>query len=152
MKYLELNPKEVPIQLFLEADPSEKMISSYLTGSWCYAAKANEKIIGACVAQLTGSNTAEIFNISVHPNHQKQGIGTNLLNFTLKNLINKSIHRVELGTGAFGHQLTYYHRIGFRVESVAKNHFINNYSEPILENGIQHKDMLRLYMDIRKKA
>ncbi|KZN45517.1 hypothetical protein N482_14865 [Pseudoalteromonas luteoviolacea NCIMB 1942] len=26
--------------------------------------------------------------------------------------------RVELGTGTFGYQLTYYQRLGFRVESV----------------------------------
>ncbi|MBF7054092.1 GNAT family N-acetyltransferase [Halomonas sp. KAO] len=151
MKYLEINTKEAPIQILLEADPSEKMISSYLKNSWCYAAQDNGKIIGACVAKLIRDNTAEIFNISVHPNHQKKGIGTNLLTFTLKNLLEKSIHRVELGTGAFGYQLTYYHRIGFRVESVIKNYFINNYAEPIFENGIQHKDMLRLYIDIRPR-
>ncbi|SKA64261.1 hypothetical protein SAMN02745132_03842 [Enterovibrio nigricans DSM 22720] len=60
----------------------------------------------------------------------------------------KGIRRIELGTGSFGYQLTYYQRLGFRVDRIIKNHFLDNYAEPICENGIQHKDMLRLYLEL----
>ncbi len=31
---------------------------------------------------------------------------------------------------------------------VIKDHFLDNYPEPIFETGIQHKDMLRLYIQL----
>lgn len=148
MKYLEIDPKEAPLPLLLEADPSDKMIKSYLPDSWCYAAKSNGEVVGVCIAKRIRDKTAEILNISVHPHHQKAGIGTRLLSFALKKLIDKRVQRVELGTGTFGYQLAYYQRFGFRVESVIKNYFLENYEEPVFEHGIQHKDMLRLYLDI----
>ncbi|CDI94197.1 IAA acetyltransferase [Pseudomonas aeruginosa PA38182] len=52
--------------------------------------------------------------------------------------------RIELGTGTFGYQLAFYQRVGFRVDKVVKNYFLDNYDQPIYEMGIQHKDMLRL--------
>ena len=60
----------------------------------------------------------------------------------------KSIKRLELGTGTFGYQLAYYQRHGFRVESVVRDHFLINYSQPIYEDGIQHRDMLRLIIEL----
>jgi hypothetical protein len=74
------------------------------------------------------------------------------LKFALTELANKKVNRVELGTGTFGYQLAYYQRIGFRVESVLKDHFLANYPEPIFENGIQLKDMLRLYIELEPRT
>jgi hypothetical protein len=59
------------------------------------------------------------------------------------------LEAVELGTGTFGYQLSFYQRFGFRVDSVWKNHFINNYDDPIFEDGIQLKDMLRLTLKLK---
>jgi len=106
--------------------------------------------LAACIVKAQTNSLAEIFNVSVSPElqGQGQGLGSKLLKLVLSQLPSKGINRVELGTGTFGHQLTYYQRLGFRVDSVIKDHFLLNYSEPIYENGIQHKDMLRLYVDI----
>ena len=152
IEYLEVSPEVVPLVLLLEADPNESSINSYLAGSWCFVAKQDEKIIGACVAKTIQEGCAEIFNVAVLPNTQGKGVGTKLLQFVLGELERKGVRRVELGTGAFGYQLTYYHRLGFRVGEVIQNHFLDNYSEPIFENGIQHKDMLRLYVDLKPAA
>ena len=152
MEYSEVESTEIPIQLLLEADPSEPSIRSYLADSWCYAAKNNGQIVGACIAKLTNGNTAEIFNVAVHPDFQQQGIGSDLLKFSLNELANQKVTRVELGTGTFGYQLAYYQRIGFRVESVLKDHFLANYPEPIFEKGIQLKDMLRLYIELEPRT
>ena len=148
IEYLEVSPEVVPLTLLLEADPSESSINSYLAGSWCFVAQQGEEILGACVAKTIREGCAEIFNISVLPSTQGKGIGTQLLKFVLSELESKGMRSVELGTGAFGYQLTYYHRLGFWVGEVIHNHFLDNYSEPIFENGIQHKDMLRLYLDL----
>ncbi|NVN83368.1 GNAT family N-acetyltransferase [Vibrio sp. Scap16] len=148
MEYVELEPREIPTALLLEADPSEDSIASYLDESWCYAVKQGNRILGVCVVKLIGENVAEIFNVSVSPAHQQQGIGSKVLAFALKQLAQHDVKRVELGTGTFGYQLTYYQRAGFRVDSIIKNHFIDHYPEPIFENGIQHQDMLRLYIEL----
>ncbi|MGS3144837.1 GNAT family N-acetyltransferase [Aeromonas sanarellii] len=148
MKFVEMAPDQLPLAL-LEADPAEQCIAAYLPGAWGFAALAGNngnEVVGACLAGLVGEQTAEIFNIAVTPDRQQQGIGSGLLRFVLSSLAGKGVHRVELGTGSFGHQLTYYQRHGFRVDAVIKDHFLIHYPEPIMEYGIQHKDMLRLYL------
>lgn len=152
MQYLEVKSTEMPIQLLLEADPSEHRIRSYLTDSRCYAATKNDHIVGACIAKLTSERTAEIFNVAVYPAFQQQGIGSKLLKFALHELRGRNIDRIELGTGTFGYQLTYYQRIGFRVDTIVRDHFLTHYAEPIFENGVQHKDMLRLYLELNSHS
>ncbi|MDN3630642.1 GNAT family N-acetyltransferase [Vibrio lentus] len=148
MELNEVGSHEIPMDLLLEADPSKESISSYLPSSWCFSASENGKILGVCVVKLQKHTVAEIYNVSVYPENQGRGIGSELLRFVLSVLPTKGIERVELGTGTFGYQLTYYQRLGFRVDSVAKDYFLLNYPEPIFENGIQHKDMLRLYIQL----
>jgi ribosomal protein S18 acetylase RimI-like enzyme len=92
----------------------------------------------------------ELFNISVQPDQQAKGIGSRLLKFTLAQLSEQGFRRVELGTGAFGYQLAFYQRLRFRVDSVIKDYFLDNYTEEIYEEGIQHKDMLRLYTHLQE--
>ncbi|USP11379.1 GNAT family N-acetyltransferase [Aeromonas dhakensis] len=151
MKFVEMTPGQLPLALLLEADPAEQRIAAYLPGAWGFAALTGNngnEVVGACVVGLVGEQTAEIFNIAVAPNRQQQGIGSGLLRFVLTSLAGKGVHRVELGTGSFGHQLTYYQRHGFRVDAVIKDHFLTHYPEPLMEHGIQHKDMLRLYLGL----
>ncbi|MCG7550527.1 N-acetyltransferase [Pseudoalteromonas sp. Of7M-16] len=148
MEYLEVNSHAIPIELLLEADPSKESILNYLSGSWCFVATTRGKILAACIVKAQDVELAEIYNISVYPAYQGQGIGSKLLQFTLSELSNRGVKRVELGTGTFGYQLTYYQRIGFRVASVSKDYYLKQYDMPIFENGIQHKDMLRLYIQI----
>ncbi|QIF43705.1 GNAT family N-acetyltransferase [Aeromonas veronii] len=152
MKCVEMAPHQLPLALLLEADPAEQRIAAYLTGAWGFAALAGSngnEVVGACVVGLVGEQTAEIFNIAVAPNCQQQGIGSGLLRFVLTSLAGKGVYRVELGTGSFGHQLTYYQRHGFRVDTVVKDHFLIHYPEPLMEHGIQHKDMLRLSLVLK---
>ena len=149
MKYAEVEAGEIPIPLLLEGDPSEQSVRSYLGGSWCYAAILDGLVVGACLVEAVGESTAEVHNVSVMPEHHRKGIGTELLQFALLDLPTKHVRRVELGTGTFGYQLTYYQRLGFRVDSVVKDHFLINYPEPIYEDGIQHKDQLRLYIELQ---
>ncbi|WP_447957727.1 GNAT family N-acetyltransferase [Vreelandella sp. EE7] len=148
MHYLEVGAGEMPIELLLEADPSEQVIASYLREAWCFAAKRDGKVLGACVAKPIGAGIAEIFNIAIYPPFQQQGVGSGLLRYVLDALKSKKMQRVELSTGTFGYQLTYYQRQGFRVDRVMKNHFLQHYSEPIFEKGIQHRDALRLYLTL----
>lgn len=152
MEYIEVKRRQIPLNLLLEADPSEASVSSYLSDSWCFTASDNERLLAACVVkpQPQADHLAEICNISVYPEYQGQGVGTALLTFVLSQLASKGIKHVELCTGTFGHQLTFYQRLGFRVDAVLKDYFLLHYPEPIFENGIQHQDGLRLYQLLLK--
>lgn len=146
--YKQVPEGTIPLDLLLLADPSEKCVQKYLANSYCFAALHANTIIGAIVANDVAEDLIEIFNVAVRPDFQQKGIGGELLKFSIQHFKSMGTKRVEIGTGSFGYQLQYYHRAGFRVESVLKNHFVQCYSQPIYENGIQHKDMLRLYIEL----
>lgn len=152
MKYtvdlISLPAKALPLCLMLEADPSADKIQSYVADSLGFAAKLDDKIIASCVVQIMAKTRAEIMNMAVTASHQQQGIGSALLQYVLSQLSNQGITRVELGTGTFGHQLSFYQRAGFRVDTVVKDYFTQHYDAPIVENGITHQDMLRLSINL----
>ena len=144
----EISSDLVPKKLLLEADPSIERVNQYLKDSLCYVAVFQKEIVGVCILKPIDKFRIELFNIAVLPENQKSGIGSQLLQFVLDCLKKKKFESVELGTGTFGYQLSFYQRYGFRVDSICKDHFINNYDEPIFENGIQLKDMLRLTLKL----
>ncbi|AMO55527.1 GCN5 family acetyltransferase [Endozoicomonas montiporae] len=139
-----VNATELPMALLLEADPSEDNVRAYLSNSHCYCAELGKQVVGVCVLAERSEGCLELMNIAIGPDVQGQGFGTQLLNFVMSEARSRGVHRIELGTGTFGHQLGFYQRAEFRVEGVERDFFLDNYPEPIFENGIQHKDMLRL--------
>ncbi|WP_321401899.1 GNAT family N-acetyltransferase [Maridesulfovibrio sp.] len=148
LKIVAVSPNKVPMHLLLEADPSEDSIKRYLDTSLCYLALKSDVPVGVCVLGRTDEATLELYNIAVCPSVQNQGVGTKLLSHAIEEARAKGFERIELGTGTFGYQLAFYQRAGFRVEAVIKNHFVDNYAEPIFELGIQLKDMLRLTLQL----
>ncbi|MBY6196624.1 GNAT family N-acetyltransferase [Vibrio hangzhouensis] len=141
----QVESSQLPLDLLMTADPEGAAIKVYQNKCVGYAAYLQEALVaGLLVAVDEERHGAEIFNISVYPQYQGKGFGGELLAETLLLLSRQGIECVELGTGCFGYQLAFYHKHGFRVDRVVKNFFLENYSEPIIENGIQHKDMLRL--------
>lgn len=136
------------MDLLLEADPSEKHVKAYLNDSLCYLAMKSDEPLGVCVLKEIEDSVLELYNIAVWPGRQRQGIGTALLRHVLREARAKGFRRVELGTGTFGYQLAFYQRVGFRVVDVVHDFFVDNYDEPIFEKGVQHKDMLRMALDL----
>lgn len=144
-------PQELPMALLLLADPSEHHIATYLEDAWCYLASEQGQPVGVCVLNINRDGVLELFNIAVATGAQAQGIGSALLEHAIADARAQGHARIELGTGTFGHQLAFYQRAGFRVESVIRDHFLDHYDEPIHEQGIQHKDMLRLALTLLPK-
>mgnify|MGYP000604451256 CR=1 FL=1 len=149
MQLIPIEPEKLPLGLLLEADPSIEKVQAYLANGICFAAVVDNTVIAACVFQRRSHTSIELMNIAVQPTYQAQGIGSKLLAYAIAEIKYKGVEIIELGTGTFGHQLSFYQKLGFRVESVIKNHFLDNYPEPVFENGIQHKDMLRLTLYLK---
>ncbi len=135
------------MDLLLLADPSEVAIKEYLHQSRCFVAYANDVVVGACVLKPVQGGMVELMNIAVSPSNQQSGIGTRLLRNVIDKVKGSGAKGIEVGTGTFGHQLSFYQRQGFRVDRIDKDFFLKNYPEPIVEDGIQHKDMLRLTLE-----
>ena len=136
------------MNLLLEADPSEAKVREYLAGATCFGAFIGSQLVSVCVTNVNSEGDTELFNIASLPYMQGQGVGTRLLEFVISELASQKVAKLVLGTGTFGYQLTFYQRLGFRVDAVVKNFFIDNYAEPIYEDGIQHCDMLRLSLNL----
>lgn len=136
------------MELLLLADPSEKAINKYLNDSRCFVARTEEGIVGVCILKPAGAKSLEIMNVAVSPSNQQNGIGAKLIAHVIEKSKEAGAFRLEVGTGTFGYPLTFYQKHGFRVTSIDRDFFLNNYSRPIIENGIQHKDMLRLTLEL----
>lgn len=140
-------PENIPIDLLLLADPSEHLISEYLTTGQCYAALHQGRIIGVVVTLLISPNTLAIKNLAVEEAFQGQGIGKQLITHVLELARQKNLS-VEIGTGNSSiQQLALYQKCGFRMVSIDFDFFRRNYPEKIYENGIECRDMIRLRKD-----
>ena len=105
------------------------------------------KPVGAYVVQRMDPGIYELMSIAVSPEQQRKGIGTILLKHAVATFGDLDARRLEVGTGSFGYQLAWYQREGFRVFAVERDFFLEHYPEPIYEQGIQLKDMLRLAVE-----
>ncbi len=79
----EIPVTHAPIELLLLADPSEEKIRSSLSGSKCFVAMRDARVVGACVVQPRGADSYELMSIAVLPEQQRSGYGTELLRWVI---------------------------------------------------------------------
>ena len=140
----------LPMELLLEADPSETLVRSYCTESRVYAVENDEGILGVLVLYPLDESVAEIKNIAVAESARGNGFGKKLISHALAEAKRLGFRKAVIGTGnsSFG-QLALYQKCGFRMVSIDRGFFLRNYSEPIVENGIPCEDMVRLEYELR---
>ncbi|GAB6089386.1 GNAT family N-acetyltransferase [Spirochaeta dissipatitropha] len=151
LKLEKIPSSKASLELVLLADPSEEKVASYLPDSDCFAGFIENRMVAVCLVQPRGEAVFELMSIAVQEEFQKSGIGSRLLAWVLEFYRGNGARRLELGTGTFGYQLAFYQRQGFRVTEIDRDFFTNNYDEPIFENGIQLRDMLRLSIDFQEE-
>lgn len=144
-----LDRNNIPYDLLLLADPSREKIDEYLPDSISYIYEVADIIVGIYILIKTSPDTFEIKNIAVHENYQGKGLGKRLINHAIEVVKEKEGTVLEIGTGNSSiNQLALYQKCGFRIDSVIKNFFRDNYEEDIWENGIRCIDMIRLRMTL----
>lgn len=136
---------EIPFDLLLSADPSKEAIMQYLPYSAIYLAFIPGKLIGVYVLYRIDDQTIEIKNIAVIEAYQGLGVGKLLLKDAAQIAFDGGYSAISIGTSntSIG-QLYLYQKQGFELSGIKMNFFIDNYSEPIYENGIQCAHMLML--------
>ena len=146
-----LSPQETPpYDLLLLADPSVLMLEKYLFISSVYVATIEVEIVGVFVLCPIDKTLIEIKNIAVAETHQGKGIGKKLLAYAIAKAREQGFQEIQIGTAnsSIG-QLALYQKMGFEMDSIRKGFFIDNYPEPIYENGILVRDMVVLKQYLR---
>ncbi|MDR2967131.1 MAG: GNAT family N-acetyltransferase [Methanobacteriaceae archaeon] len=139
------NKKEF-LDLLLLGDEEEKMIDKYLEIGELFALY-DDDLKSVCVVTSL-KDSYEIKNIATYPKYQRQGYGQELIEFIIDYCKNKSkFKRIYVGTGDFEKTISFYEKCGFKKSHKIDNFFIDNYSEPIFEDGEQLIDMIYLKMD-----
>lgn len=135
--------------LLLLADPSEPIVRSYLKRGECFVAENGAECMGVYVLLPTRPETVELVNVAVAEEWHGQGIGKQLVMHAIEQARLLRYKTIEVGTGNSGiGQLALYQKCGFRITGVDLDFFIRHYPDPIFENGIQCRDMVRLGQDL----
>lgn len=90
-----------------------------------YVAKVNEEIVGYIICWIC-ENTAHIHNLSVKKSWQRSGVGSKLLEFLFKNLVDRGINIVMLEVRVSNTPaINLYKKFGFDIVAV-KPKFYND--------------------------
>ncbi|KOO51290.1 GNAT family N-acetyltransferase [Viridibacillus arvi] len=139
----------IPMDLLLQADPSEEIVLEYLQRGECFVMEDEDSIIGVYVLIPTRPETAELVNVSIQEEQQGKGLGKMLIQHSIATAKSKKYKTIEVGTGNSSiSQIALYQKCGFRITHIDRDFFIRHYAEPIFENGIQCTDMVRLSQDL----
>lgn len=126
------------LPLLLEADPDTEMIDWYLERGRMYVLEDGGKAVAVAVTVDLEDGNCELKNIAVDPVCQRRGYGSRLLRHVME--AEAPTHpRIFVGTTAPTEP--FYAQLGFTYSHTVKNFFVDNYPEPIFEDGIQCIDM-----------
>lgn len=135
----------LPYDLLYLADPSREAVADYTARGECWCAYAGNVPVGVYVLLPTRPCTAELVNLAVDECYQGRGIGKLLVMHAVDTARGNGFRKIEVGTGSTGTvQLALYRKCGFRPEWIERGFFARHCSEPIMENGVECRDMVRL--------
>jgi len=137
--------EKIPYNLLLLADETVEAIQKYIFNSDLFVLEQGDEVIAIYVLYVLNNDEIEIKNIAVSQPHQGQGIGRLLLQDASNKALEKGYKILFIGTpDSAVKQLKIYQKAGFEVFAVKKRFYIENYPEPIFENGVQLEDMVML--------
>ncbi len=136
------NNKKQFLDLLLLADEQENMIDKYLERGELFTLYDND-LKSVCVVTKEGKGIYELKNIATYKKYQGQGYGKRLIEHIFEYYKNKC-RTMMVGTGDFPLIISFYQGCGFKVSHRVKDFFINNYTHPIFEGGVQLVDMVYL--------
>ena len=140
---------EIPYDLLLLSDDSKEAIDKNLHNGELYTCKLDDKVIASFILKIVSEGVLEIKNIAVNENLQGKGIGTVLLNFIKEEAGKRGLRELWVGTcDQCSLEIKFYEKSGFVVSDVRKHFFLDNYDQPIYENGKQIIDMVILKMNL----
>jgi len=146
-----ISADQAPRDLLLSADPDWSRVQQSLENATIYGYQLDDQIVGVLVLKPLKVGVKEIMAIAVAESYQHRGIAKTMLQLVIKSCQqDPSCEQLQIGTGNSSlRQLALYQRAGFDLSAVWVNYFVDNYSQPIYENGIQCKSMVRLAQNVK---
>ena len=142
--------KYYPYNLLLLADETVVAINKYLPYSDVYIAKQQGKIVGVISLLPVDKQTIEIKNIAISPAYQGKGLGSWILKKAEEIARKGAYITIIVGTADCGtKQIQFYEKHGYSKYAIKENFFLENYAQPIYENGIILKDMIMLRKELK---
>ena len=143
--------KKAYLSLLLLADEQEDMIDRYLERGDMYVLEEEGKAYAVIVVTDKGEGVLEIKNLAVDPAFQKRGFGRMMIDFAADRYRN-AFHTLLVGTGDSPLTIPFYERCGFVRSHVVVDFFTDHYDHPIIEDGVQLRDMVYLKRKINSSG
>jgi GNAT superfamily N-acetyltransferase len=144
IKIIKDNKKDF-IDLLLLADEQESMIDKYLERGDMFALYHGD-LKSICVVTQEDDGIFELKNLATYHKYQGQGYGTSLINYIFKHYMGRC-KTMLVGTGDSPGIIRFYENCGFVLSHRIKDFFIDNYDQPMFEDGVQLFDMVYLKKD-----
>ena len=132
-------------ELMLMADPEVQAIEKYLDKCDIYVLKESGRILGEIALYPREDGHIEIKNIATVPDRQGLGHAGSLIRRAF-DVCRGRYARMYVGTS--DEMIPFYERFGFVKDYVLKDFFVDNYVEPVVENGETLRDMQYLSIDL----
>ena len=131
----------LPMDLLLLADETPAAIFAYVHDSEVWVCRQQQVIVAVACVLVLDASCVELKNLAVAEVMQGQGIGGIFIQ-QLKQHYRATHAQMLVGTADVGwSQQRFYLRHGFVRVGTRERFFIENYPEPIIENGQQLVDM-----------
>lgn len=130
------------IDLLLLADPDINIVNSYLNKGDLFILSEESNTISAAIVIEYSKDICELKNIATYEKFQDKGFGRKLVNYIFDYYKNK-YNYIVVGTGnSSTNNINFYKSLGFKYYKTIDNFFIDNYPDPIYEDGILCSDMI----------
>jgi Acetyltransferases len=138
------------LPMLLDAEEGEERIRAALLDPACvaYAVRLDGQLVGAAVVRWEEKTPSEILYIAVAAALRGRGYGKQIIQALQDELPSHGGRSLLVGTAnASQENIAFYQKCGFRMYEVRRDYFSYIHS-PVLEHGIQIRDMLVLRYDL----
>lgn len=135
--------KQKYMDMLLIADPQEDMIERYLDAGEMFVLIDDCEIRTICVVKLLNNHKCELKNLATRMEDRGKGYAKYMINYLCEHYSN-SCDTMYVGTGNCTKTIEFYEKCGFVNSHIVANFFLDNYREPIYEDGIRLRDMIYL--------
>ena len=135
----QIDNKTMYMDLLLDADPSERLVKSYLSDCDMFVLKDNNIAICIAVVIKIDDDIVELKNLVTKKEYRSKGYASLMIKY-LFNYYKDKYNKIIVGTSE--NNIPFYNKQGFdKYEKTIKNFFIDNYDEEIIDNGFKCIDM-----------
>lgn len=135
--------KQKYMDMLLIADPQEDMVEKYLDDGEMFVLIEDCEIRTICVVKLLNNRKCELKNLATRMEDRGKGYAKYMIHYLCEHYSN-SCDTMYVGTGNCTKTIEFYEKCGFMNSHIVANFFLDNYREPIYEDGIRLRDMIYL--------